>query len=221
MIKSRKREALSRERILQAALLIVDGEGLEAISMRRVGEALGVEAMSLYNHVASKAAILDGIFETILDELPAPEKTSSWREALRDRALGLRAVLMAHPKALPLFATRPAVTPASIAHLEAVFEVLRGAGFSAKDALGVLHVISAYVIGHTLAAFAPAAPGEEARPAYEQLDHHYLNEIPGLENPTSENLAKWLWDEIKPKLKELEQVTLYETFDARAEYRGQ
>ena len=67
-----KREGLTRERILAAALAIVDAEGLDAISMRRVGEALSVEAMSLYNHVESKAAVLDGIFEAVLAELPPP-----------------------------------------------------------------------------------------------------------------------------------------------------
>jgi 6-pyruvoyltetrahydropterin/6-carboxytetrahydropterin synthase len=58
------------------------------------------------------------------------------------------------------------------------------------------------------------------RPLYEQLDHHYLNEVPGLENPTSENLAKWLWDKIKPSLSSLVQVTVFETCDARCEYTG-
>jgi len=130
-----KREALSRERILRTALDLVDREGLEAISMRRVGEELGVEAMSLYNHVANKAAILDGIFETVLAELRAPKRSPTWQAALGDRARALRAILRAHPNALPIFATRPAVTPASIAHVEAVLAALRDAGFSADDAL--------------------------------------------------------------------------------------
>src|SRR5262245_13473224 len=103
--------------------------------MRRIGDELGVEAMSLYNHVANKAAIVDGIFEAGLAELPAAKRAPSWQAALRDRARALRAVLRAHPYTLPIFATRPAVTPASIAHVEAVLDVLRSAGFSAADAL--------------------------------------------------------------------------------------
>jgi TetR/AcrR family transcriptional regulator, tetracycline repressor protein len=167
---SGKRDALSRERILRAALAIVDREGLEAISMRRVGEALGVEAMSLYNHVANKAAILDGIFEIVLAELPAARPAPSWQAALRERARALRAALRAHPNVLPMFATRPAVTPAAIAHVEAVFEVLRRAGFSADDTVSVLQVLSAFIVGHTVAACAPRRPDQDSHPAYDRLD---------------------------------------------------
>jgi AcrR family transcriptional regulator len=147
----------------------VDREGLEAISMRRIGEELGVEAMSLYNHVAGKAAILDGVFELVLGEMPPARRSSSWQAALRARARALRATLHAHPHALPLFAARRAATPGSIAHLEAGLEVLRAAGFSARDALGAVQVLLAFVVGHTLQAHAPAQAGEAARPPYEQL----------------------------------------------------
>jgi AcrR family transcriptional regulator len=164
-----KRTALSRERILRAALAIVDREGLEAISMRRIGEELRVEAMSLYNHVGGKAAILDGIFELVLAEMPPARRASSWQADLRGRARSLRAVLRAHPNALPLFASRPAVTPASLAHVEAVLEVLRSAGFSADDALSAMQVLFSFVVGHTLASYAPERPGEGAAPAYERL----------------------------------------------------
>ncbi len=163
------RAPLSRERILRAALALVDREGLEAISMRRIGEELGVEAMSLYNHVGGKAAILDGIFELVLAEMPPARRASSWQAALRGRARALRAALRAHPHALPIFATRPAVTPASLAHVEAVLEVLRSAGFSASDALSAMQVLVAYVVGHTVAAHAPERPGEGADPAYARL----------------------------------------------------
>jgi len=164
-----KREALSRERILRQALAIVDREGLEAISMRRVGEALGVEAMSLYNHVANKAAILDGIFEIVLAELPAGKPSTSWQATLRERARALRGALRAHPNALSLFATRPAVTPAAIAHVEAVLDVLRRAGFSVDDAVSALQVLTAFVVGHTVAAYAPRRPDEDSHPAYDGL----------------------------------------------------
>ena len=164
-----RREALSRDRILRAALAIVDREGLEAISMRRVGEELGVEAMSLYNHVVNKAAILDGIFETVLTELPSAKRSASWQAALRDRARALRAVLRAHPNALPIFATRPAVTPASMAHVEQVLDILRTAGFSVADALSALQVLVAFVVSHTVAADSPRRPDEESHPAYDRL----------------------------------------------------
>jgi len=164
-----KREALSRERILRTALAIVDREGLDAISMRRVGEELGVEAMSLYNHVRNKAAILDGIFETVLTELPAAKRSASWQAALRDRARALRTVLRAHPNALPIFATRPAVTPASIAHVEAVLDILRTAGFAGDDALSAMQVLVAFVVGHTVAGYSPRRPDEESHAPYHRL----------------------------------------------------
>ena len=170
MKKTSRRESLSRERILRAALDLVDREGLDAISMRRVGQELGVEAMSLYHHVANKAAILDGLFEAVLAELPPTRKSASWQEALRERALALRAVFRAHPNALPLFAARPAVTPASIAHVEGVLDVLHQAGFTPDQSLSALQVLAAFVVGHSLAAYAAHRPDEISVPVYEHLD---------------------------------------------------
>jgi AcrR family transcriptional regulator len=164
----RQRERLTRDRILSAALRLLDREGLEAISMRRIGDELGVEAMSLYNHVASKAEILDGIFESILNELPPAPRAKSWSLALRDRASALRMALEKHPNALSLFATRSAVTPASMAHLEAALAVLHSAGFGPDDAITAVHVVVAFVVGHTLG----SVPMENASsPDYDALDH--------------------------------------------------
>ena len=176
-MKTSKREALSRERILRAALAVLDREGLEAISMRRVGEEVGVEAMSLYNHVANKAAILDGIFELVLAELPPPARTATWQAALRDRARGLRAILREHPNALPIFATRPAVTPASMTHVESALDGLRKAGFSTEDALSTFQVLVAFVVGHAVASFSPRKPDEDSRPAYDRLDEESFPRI--------------------------------------------
>lgn len=158
---------LSRERILRSALAIVDREGLDAISMRRVGDALGVEAMSLYNHVANKAAILDGIFESILEELPPAPRSSSWRVTLRERAHSLRAVLAAHPNALPIIATRVAATRVSLGYLEGLLGLLRGAGFTMRDALYIVQILIAYVVGHAMASF--IAPNDDSQPDYEAL----------------------------------------------------
>jgi TetR/AcrR family transcriptional regulator, tetracycline repressor protein len=168
MPKPAKRGALSRDRILAAALGIVDREGLEAISMRRLGEALGVEAMSLYNHVGNKAEILDGVFEAVLAELPPLSRAGSWTAVLKRRARSLRDVLRAHPNAIPLFATRPAVTPASLAQVEVALDVLRTAGFSAREALSAFQVLVAFVVGHSIATHAPTS--DASSPAYDRLD---------------------------------------------------
>lgn len=166
------RPGLSRERVLRAALALVDREGLGAVSMRRVGEELGVEAMSLYNHVANKAAMLDGVFEAVLAEVDpsAPAACGAgWLGALRARARALRSALGAHPNALPLFANRPAVTPASLAHVEETLEALRSAGFDVDDALSALGVLVAFVVGHALSSYGPREPSEASYPAYESL----------------------------------------------------
>lgn len=166
-----RREALSRERVLRAALAVADREGIEAVSMRKVGEQLGVEAMSLYNHVANKAAMLDGLFEGVLSELPEVSSEKPWEEALRERAHALRDALRAHPRVLPLFATRPAVTPASLAHVESALAALSRAGFDDSQSLAVFNVLVAYVVGHTLATYGPAgASDEQSHPGYERLD---------------------------------------------------
>ncbi|MCK8500133.1 MULTISPECIES: TetR/AcrR family transcriptional regulator C-terminal domain-containing protein [Myxococcus] len=169
MKQTHKREPLSRERILNAALDIVDREGLEAISMRRLGQALGVEAMSLYNHVPNKAAILDGLFETVLAEVPSAKRGGTWQVALRERAQALRKALRTHPNTLPLFATRAAVTPGAIAHVEAVLDTLRTAGFSPDEALSALQVLMAFVVGHSLSSYAPQPDDAQSHPAYQQL----------------------------------------------------
>lgn len=174
---TRRREPLSRERVLRAALSVVDREGLAAVSMRRLGEELGVEAMSLYNHVPHKAAILDGVFEMVLSELPPLRRHGTWKATLRERALALAAVLRAHPAALPLFASRPAVTPASFEHLESALQTLHDAGFSPEDSLAAFQILVAFVVGHTLQAYSPVGPDEESRPAYEALSEEVFPRV--------------------------------------------
>jgi AcrR family transcriptional regulator len=169
MAQAPKREGLTRERVLRAALALVDREGLEAISMRRLGQELGVEAMSLYNHVEGKAAILDGIFEAVLAELPTATPRAKWQAVVRERAQAFREVLSRHPHALPLFATRPAVTPASITQVETMLESLHEAGFPPDEALTTFNVLLAYVVGHTLATYLQGRPDETSHPDYDAL----------------------------------------------------
>jgi TetR/AcrR family transcriptional regulator, tetracycline repressor protein len=161
-----RREPLTRERILRAALAIADREGLDAVSMRGVGAALGVEAMSLYNHVPNKAALLDGLHERILEEMDRPRSARTWTAYARHQARALRRVLRAHPNAVVLFATRPATTPAALVRLEQYLAVLAADGFKPLDALEVVQCVSAFVVGHTLRTVAPSS----AAPAYATLD---------------------------------------------------
>lgn len=161
----KRRETLDRGRVLDAALALLDEEGLEALSMRAVAARLGVEAMSLYNHVESKEALLDGLHERVLSGLESGP-TGGWSERLRCRALSLREALARHPSAIPLFATRPAVTQGSLAHVEAALDDLRRAGFSPGEALSLFQIVFAFVVGHAATTLGQTAPG----PRYEALD---------------------------------------------------
>ena len=94
---SETRTPLSRERVLRAAVDLADESGIEALSMRKLGQELGVEAMSLYNHVANKEEILDGMADLIMSEIEPPLPDADWKSALRERALSAREVLVRHP----------------------------------------------------------------------------------------------------------------------------
>ena len=163
-----KKEPLNRERIIQTALELIDREGLEVLSMRRVGLALGVEAMSLYHHVKDKAALLDGVYELILEPLRSPPAGASLALALEAYALAFRAALQAHPRAMSLFASRPAFTPASLAHVEGVLALLRRAGFSPSASLQAFNLLVAFVVGHTL--YSRPLEADSANPDYAALE---------------------------------------------------
>jgi AcrR family transcriptional regulator len=145
-----KRRPLTRGTILDAAVELLDRHGMEKLSMRRLGAALGVEAMSLYNHIPNKGALLDGIHERILLCLETPGHTRSWQAYVRHQALALHRALLAHPHAISLFATRPAATPAAIERLDHYLEVLLGAGFKPLDALSVVQLVAQLVVGHAM-----------------------------------------------------------------------
>ena len=177
------RGSLSRARILETALQIADESGLESLSMRRLGAQLGVEAMSLYNHVPNKAALLDGMVEIMLEEMPTPGPGGSRSERLHEMAWAVRSALRAHPGAAPLFATRPAVTPASLKPVESTLGLLRGLGLSPDESLSALQVLVTYVVGHTLSQVGAARADEVSRPRYEALPREefpHLTEVAAL-----------------------------------------
>lgn len=147
-----RKRGLSRQKVLRAAVELVDARGVEALSMRRLGEVLGVEAMSLYRHVASKADLLDGVHEAILGEMELPKfrEERDWVEVATALGSAFYGALMAHPNALSLFATRPAVTPGSLAYVEVALGVLERAGFSAKASVSLLQALVGYAVGHAL-----------------------------------------------------------------------
>ncbi|MFJ9313534.1 TetR/AcrR family transcriptional regulator [Pimelobacter simplex] len=145
--RSPSRTPLSPERIVVAAVEVADRDGLGAVSMRNVGKALGVEAMSLYHHVAGKEALLDALVEWVFAGIDLPEPGEPWRPAMRRRAASARDRLAAHPWAVGLIESRSAPGPTLLRHHDAVLGSLRAGGFSVADAAHAFSVIDAYVYG--------------------------------------------------------------------------
>jgi AcrR family transcriptional regulator len=144
------RTRLTRERVLRAALLLADCGGLDALTMRRLGEELGVEAMSLYKHVANKEDLLDGMVDLVFAEIELPIDGTDWRTAMRARAVSARAVLTRHPWATALMQSRTAPGGATLRHHDTVIGTLRRAGFSVALTAHAFSAIDAYVYGFAL-----------------------------------------------------------------------
>lgn len=144
------RRGLDRERILRAALTIVDEEGLEALTMRRLGSALDVEGMAIYHHLPSKEAVLDGLAGLVLSEVPLPSRRVGWRRALREIAHGVRGTALAHPAAFGVVAQRPPATAAALRPIEAALAALEHAGFASELAVAGVQTLAAYVTGFAL-----------------------------------------------------------------------
>jgi len=162
------RQPLTRERVLHAAVGLADREGLGALTMRRLGAELGVEAMSLYKHVANKGEILDGIVELIVSQIDVPTDAADWTQAMRRRATSARQVLVRHPWAIGLLESRGSMGPATRGYLEAMLGTLRSQGFTIEAAAHALWLLDSYVYGHvvqeiSLSAVSPTERGDPNR----------------------------------------------------------
>lgn len=144
------RVRLSRERVLDGAVRLADAGGLEALTMRRLGEELGVEAMSLYKHVANKDDLLDGMVDLVFGEIELPGEGADWRTAMRSRAVSARQALIRHPWATALMQSRTAPGGATLRHHDTVIGTLRRAGFSVVLTAHAFSAIDAYVYGFAL-----------------------------------------------------------------------
>lgn len=144
------RRPLTRRRVLEVAVDLADRKGLEALSMRKLGEALGVEAMSLYSHVANKDDLLDGMIDAVFTEIDLPSADDGWRAAMRQRALSVRAVLRRHRWAIGLMESRTSPGPATLAHHDAVIGALRAGGFGLPQTAHALSVLDSYIYGFAL-----------------------------------------------------------------------
>lgn len=142
-----RRTPLTRERVLAVAVGLADRAGIESLSMRKLGQELGVDAMALYRHVRHKDDLLDGIVEMIVGEIERPAPNADWKTALREQAMAARRVMLRHPWARRVLEERATGGPAFLAYVESVLATLLDGGFSIDLAHHSLHVLGSRIFG--------------------------------------------------------------------------
>lgn len=168
------RVPLSRQRLLKAAAALADRGGVGALSMRKLAQELGVEAMSLYHHVANKDEILDALVDVVFGEIGLPRTDLDWKAALRERAIAARATLLRHPWAISLMESRPIPGDANLRHHDAVLALLRHAGFSIEMAAHAFSALNSYIYGFALQETTlPFRGPEEAAVVVESILEHF------------------------------------------------
>ena len=144
------RAPLSKDRVLGAAVKLADKGGIGSLSMRKLAQELGVEAMSLYNHFRNKEEILNGMVDVVFSEIDVPSTPADWLTAMRQRAISARQALLRHPWAIGLMESRIQPGPATLRHHDSVLRNLRDAGFSIEMAAHAYSVLDSYIYGFTL-----------------------------------------------------------------------
>ena len=174
------RTPLSRERVLRAAVRLADKGGIESVTMRRLADELGAEAMSLYYHVANKDDVLDGIADAIAREInhaagraEMPSGTANWKTGMRRRILAARQVLLRHPWAPGLFETRTTTSPAIIKYMDTLVGLMRDGGFSFDLAHHALHALGSRALGFSQELFDPGGGPGDATAAPADMASHF------------------------------------------------
>jgi AcrR family transcriptional regulator len=172
---------LNRDRVLDAGIALADADGINALSMRRLAQQLGVEAMSLYNHVRNKDDLLGGMLDRIAGEIELPDNSHDWREAARARAVSAHDALMRHPWAPQLWASPAKVGPQRMRYLDHALHALRYAGFAEGLLDHAFHTIENHIMGHALQAQGFAIdPAQMQSAGREILRTFPVNEYPNL-----------------------------------------
>jgi AcrR family transcriptional regulator len=174
------RAPLTRERVLRAAVTLADEKGIDSLTMRELGLRLGVEAMSLYNHVANKDDILDGMVDLVVAEIAMPSDPADWQKAMRQRAISARAVFSLHPWASALIDSRQSSGPARLHYFDWVIGTLRRAGFTLEMAARAFSLVDSYIYGFGRQQFNMAA---DADATIEETTEVFLGAIPADEYP--------------------------------------
>ncbi|MGP4111079.1 TetR/AcrR family transcriptional regulator C-terminal domain-containing protein [Streptomyces sp. 4N509B] len=161
---ARSRAPLSRERVLGAAVALADEGGVEALSMRRIAQTLGVVPMALYKHVANKNELLDGLIDVLVGEIDPPDRDVDWRTAVRRRVLSARRMLLRHPWAAQVIESRikarTTPTPAVMEYLDSMIGIFRAGGFSIDLVHHAMHVMGSRLLGFSQELFEEAPDGE-------------------------------------------------------------
>jgi AcrR family transcriptional regulator len=187
-----QRERLTRARIVRTALGLMDAEGLEAVTMRRVGRELGVEAMSLYNHVRDKEDLLDAITEAVLAEFRWEPATDDWMELGRAAAREWRRVVRAHPNVIRLMIERkhPLTSVDALRPTEIALELLRRAGLSERDTANAFQAFGGYIFGVVMMELGNLAPGRAA--AWEALPSTEIGRSLPSDFPCLTEMLPWM-----------------------------
>ena len=183
---------LNRERVFQAAVVLADERGFESLTMRALGEELGVEAMSLYHYVANKDELLDGMVDVVFSEIELPTTDVDWKTAMRRRAISTREALARHRWAVGLMQSRTSPGPASFRLVNAVLGCLREAGFSLENAVHAYSAQDAYIYGFALQEKTlPVDTPEELAEAAESMRRQFsADEYPHIAETIAERVTK-------------------------------
>jgi AcrR family transcriptional regulator len=183
---------LTRERVFQAAVGLADERGIESLTMRALGEKLGVEAMSLYHYVANKDELLDGMVDVVFSEIELPTTDVDWKTAMRRRAISTREALARHRWAVGLLESSTSPGPANFRLHDAVLGCLREAGFSVKNAIHAYSAQDAYIYGFALQekTLPVGTPGELAEAAESMRRQFSADEYPHIAETITERVTK-------------------------------
>ncbi|HYO44738.1 MAG TPA: TetR/AcrR family transcriptional regulator C-terminal domain-containing protein [Candidatus Limnocylindrales bacterium] len=168
--RSAARAPLSRERVLRAAIELADTDGVDALTMRRLGQALGVEAMSLYNHVANKGDVLAGMVDVLVGDIPTVAPGPDWRAALRAQAMGARSVVVRHAWAPALILSRRSMSAALTRYMDGATGLMLEGGLSADLVHNAMHVLGSRLLGFTQELFDTGDLGPELAGILRDLD---------------------------------------------------
>ena len=184
------RGRLSRDKVLSTAIALADNGGIESLTMRRLGDELGVEAMSLYNHVANKEDLLNAMVDAVFSEIELPSHNEGWKSAMRKRSVSFRAALSRHPWATGLTDSGTNPGPATLRHHDRVIGTFRNAGFSVAMAAHAFAALDSYIYGFAMQEKSLPFTTEEETAAMAQimLAHLPANEYPYLAELTADHV---------------------------------